>query len=320
MNKRLSALTIAAAATFALPAVADETMTSNDVDFFYAEIEGGFAFFDGAGVGLVHVNLPSEEIVSAAADTGWSGTVTLGHVSIENGILNGFVDRAEMWFTYSDQGKDTITDVVTLAFLPSSINDGNNNYSQTANDYAASVERDYFEVGARFQHYADQNASDKMIWGLEPFVGFMNESTRAFPTNSPTQFRVSELDATLAGVLLSFEGEWHVHDRTVWFARAAAGGYFGEADATVAFDVAVNPDGASRSFGGFRGQLALGLTQHLTARTAVSLVGRLDYFSDVPLINFAENTPPERNRIDTDGLVELFVGVNFKYVFAGTYQ
>ena len=50
MNKRLSALTIAAAATFALPAVADETMTSNDVDFFYAEIEGGFVVARGGKV------------------------------------------------------------------------------------------------------------------------------------------------------------------------------------------------------------------------------------------------------------------------------
>ena len=67
------------------------------------------------------------------------------------------------------------------------------------------------------------------------------------------------------------------------------------------------------NFGGFRGQLAAGVTQQVTDRLKVGAVARLDYFSDIPSL-----TAP--SALTTDGQLGAYFGVNLNYIFAGIYE
>ena len=279
MKKILIASTIAAAGTFAMPALADETMTKSDVDFFYAEIEGGYAFFDG--VELVGPTATLEP------EGGAYGTVTLGHVSIDDGIIGGYVDRAELWVSYFDNGDD----------------------SASGGGVSATIERDYWDIGVRFQHYYDQNATDKMMWGLEPFILLGSASV----VQTGILNARAEGDTTLYAAMLSFESEHMIAPSTMLLLRAAGGVYGSSADIAGTGGLVFNDSNTSA---GFRGQLAVGLKQQLTPRTSIGATARLDYFSDMPSTDPATG----HQTLTTDELLNVSVGVNLNYIFGGTYQ
>lgn len=265
---------LAASATAVLvsaPVMADDHYGKSDVDFFYFEAEGGYAAFDGAddtGGGF-----------TLSPDGGGYGTFTLGHVSIDNGIVGGYVDRAELWVTYVDQGDDA-----------------NSGYT---------TERDYWEIGTRFQHYYDQNATDKMMWGIEPFIGFVDGDFA-----SPMGLAIG-YDATIYGVMASFEAERHVSPATMFHVRAAAGVYGGSSSGTGTGGGAIPiPDD---DFAGFRGQLAAGITQAISDSVTVGAVARLDYFSDMPALN-APGT------LTTDDQLGAYFGINVNMVIGGKYK
>lgn len=274
MKKFLPVMTIAAAAAFAAPASATDYLGKSDIDFFYAELEGGYAWFSGGEDAA-----PGPVIVEP--DGGGYVTGTLGHVSIDNGIIYGYVDRAELWFTYADHGDDVVVGIDT-----------------------DSSERDYWEIGTRFQHYVDQNAQDKTMWGFEPFIGSVDGEFRGTAMGT-----IGSTDATIYGAMISFESERHFTPSTMAHFRAAAGFYGGSSDASTN-----TPAIADDDFGGFRGQLAAGLTQQVTDTVSVGAVARLDYFSDLPVVNVPNST------MDTDDQLGVYLGVNVNVIFAGTYQ
>ncbi|MCB1481154.1 MAG: hypothetical protein KDJ55_04110 [Rhodobiaceae bacterium] len=264
MKKILIGMTIAAAGAFAMPAQATEFLGKSNIDFFYAELEGGYAVFSGGSD-----TAPGP--LSLEPDGGAYGTFLLGHVSIDDGIIGGYVDRAELWVTFADQGDDAVSTYTT--------------------------ERDYWEVGTRFQHYYDQNAMNKMMWGFEPFIGKFDGTFTSGMGPIP-------YDADIYGAMLSFESEHYYTPSTMFHFRAAVGAYGGSSSASGV------PDD---NFGGFRGQLAAGVTQQVTDRLKVGAVARLDYFSDIPSL-----TAP--SALTTDGQLGAYFGVNLNYIFAGIYE
>ena len=282
MNKLLSALTIAAAGSFAMPALAEEAMTKSDIDFFYAELEGGYSYFDGA-----NFNTPVAGF-DLQPDGGAYGTVTLGHVSIDDGIIGGYVDRAELWVSYFDHGDP----------------------SHTVGATTVSYDRDYWEVGTRFQHYYDQNATDKMMWGFEPFYGEFSDLIIqiAGPTTNV------DIDTSIYGALLSFEYERTIAPATMLLFRAAGGIYGASSEITLG-PLALGTN-YSDDTAGFRGQLALGLKHQVNERTSVGVVGRLDYFSDVARLDTFSGV----NAMSNDDLLGASIGVNLNYIFGGTYE
>ena len=280
MRKIFSALTIAATAgTFAMPALATDFIGKSNIDFFYAELEGGYSAFDGAST--------IGSSISLQPDGGAYGTVTLGHVSIDDGIIYGYVDRAELWFSYFDHGDDSLT-------VPG---------------LSAKVDRDYWEVGTRFQHYYDQNATNKMMWGFEPFYGEFS----AKPVQTGTQTLNGTVDQSIFGAMLSFEAERMIAPETMLLLRAAGGVYGSNADYSVTGTSTISD---SDDTVGFRGQLAVGLQHQVNARTSVGVIGRLDYFSDVAIPDRATGNSTLRN----DDLVNVSLGVNLNYIFGGTYE
>ena len=280
MNKILSALTIAAAGTFAMPALATDFIGKSNIDFFYAQLEGGYAFFDGA-----KMNEGGTPVLQPSG--GAYGTALLGHVSIDDGIIYGYVDRAELWFSYFDQGDETNTTLInTISF-----------------------ERDYWEVGTRFQHYYDQNATNKMMWGFEPFYGEFS----AKPVQTGAQTLNGTVDQSIFGAMLSFEAERMIAPETMLLLRAAGGVYGSNADYSVTGTSTISD---SDDTVGFRGQLAVGLQHQVNARTSVGVIGRLDYFSDVAIPDRATGNSTLRN----DDLVNVSLGVNLNYIFGGTYE
>ncbi|MEZ5877848.1 MAG: hypothetical protein R3D43_08900 [Tepidamorphaceae bacterium] len=282
MRKIFSALTIAATAgTFAMPALATDFIGKSNIDFFYAELEGGYSAFDGAST--------IGSSISLQPDGGAYGTVTLGHVSIDDGIIYGYVDRAELWFSYFDHGDDSLT-------VPG---------------LSAKVDRDYWEVGTRFQHYYDQNATNKMMWGFEPFYGEFSDNVVQI-TAGPTTATV-DVDTSIYGALLSFEYERTIAPATMLLFRAAGGVYGLNSDMNIS---GATTGSDSESTAGFRGQLALGLKHQVNERTSVGVVGRLDYFSDVARFDSTSDS----NVITTDDLLGASIGVNLNYIFGGTYQ
>ncbi len=274
MRKFFSILAAGAALGLAAtPALADDYANArSDIDFFYVEIEGGYAGFDGpedmAPGGLV-----------LEPDGGGYVTATLGHISIENGIIGGFVDRAELWGHYQDQGDDAVATFTS--------------------------ERDYWEIGTRFQHYNDQYARNKTMWGVEPFIGFVDGTFRNVGMGTVT---ISH-DATLFGAMVSFEAERYVTDRTVVSLRGAAGAYGGSSDVTSNGPAITDDD-----FSGFRGQFATGIDVRLNRTVKVGAVARLDYFSDMPVVNVPAGA------MDTDHQLGFFIGARLRAVLAGTYE
>ena len=276
MKKILIGMTIAAAGAFAMPAQATEFLGKSNIDFFYAELEGGYAVFSGGSD-----TAPGP--LSLEPDGGAYGTFLLGHVSIDDGIIGGYVDRAELWVTFADQGDDAVSTYTT--------------------------ERDYWEVGTRFQHYYDQNATDKMMWGLEPFILLGSASV----VQTGILNARAEGDTTLYGAMLSFESEHMIAPSTMLLLRAAGGVYGSSADIAGTGGLVFNDSNTSA---GFRGQLAVGLKQQLTPRTSIGATARLDYFSDMPSTDPATG----HQTLTTDELLNVSVGVNLNYIFGGTYQ
>ncbi|MEM8878543.1 MAG: hypothetical protein AAGD23_11835 [Pseudomonadota bacterium] len=260
-----------------------------NTEYFYLEIEGGYAFSDG----LESTRAPLRPV---EPDGGFYGTVTLGHEDPETGIVWGYVDRAEIWVSYFDHGDDQQSGNVGSAAVP------------IAGSYFA--EREYWEIGTRFQHYFEEPAADKysqpstsnILLGIEPFYGRFDEESVEVTGAVVTP---AELDTDIFGAMLSLEGEWDIAPSTTFLGRAAVGGYFGDADYTSpAFNL-------SDDFGGFRGQLAIGLQQHLSESISLAVMGRLDYFSAVGDIDGPAAAPILGN----DDLLVLTIGANINFKF-----
>lgn len=78
-------------------------------------------------------------------------------------------------------------------------------------------------------------------------------------------------------------------------------------------------DELSSEFFGFRGQLALGLEQALTDSVSFGVIGRLDYWSDFPSIEWptSSSDPSDLNSIAEEDFLALSVGVRLSINLGG---
>jgi hypothetical protein len=254
----------------AAPSLANDSLI--DTEYFYAEIEGGYASTDG-----FDVLTPSGSIET---DEGFYGTVLLGHEDPHTGIFKGFVDRAEIWFSFSESNENGVS-------VPAGV-------LNAASPTTVQVEsRTYEEYGARFQHYfvepVAQPSKDKyepvgtsnasnVLWGIEPFYGRFEQDIAVTGIAGTS---VSTLESDIAGALLSLEGEWALSDVLTVLARAAGGIYHGETESSLT-GFLIDP---TIDYTGFRGQLALGLRHDLSEIFSIGVISRFDYFSDVGNLN-----------------------------------
>ena|GEM_PF-4942216 len=164
------------------------------------------------------------------------------------------------------------------------------------------MERSLIEVGFRFFHdYGDAINLDGLSLGIEPFVAFIDEDTSSkigFTGGpfEPASSRSSDLGATAYGALLALDARHHVLERTVLIGRVAAGAYHMDAHVDTDHSFISDPiepdahDDLSSDFFGFRGQLALGIEQMLTEAFSVGVIGRLDYWSAFPSMEWTDAT------------------------------
>jgi hypothetical protein len=193
----------------------------------------------------------------------------------------------------------------------------------------ADLDRSLVEVGLRFFH-ADDNLTDRVgvALGIEPFVAFIDEDTSSFIGNADPQFfpngaRTSNLDATAYGALFALDGRYHVLERTVLTGRVAAGIYHVDADTDTLYFFGGDPsNGADASissdFWGIRSQLAVGLEQMLTDTLSVGVIGRLDYWSDYPSMEWTNaglTGAPRDNSIGDDDFLALSIGARISVAF-----
>ena len=187
------------------------------------------------------------------------------------------------------------------------------------------------EAGLRFFHdFGGEMDRHGLSLGIEPFVAFLDENTNSAigfiegGSLDNTAIRSSDLDATAYGALLALDARHAIVEQTVLIARVAAGAYYMDADADTNFtDPLLNggaSDNLSSDFFGFRGQLALGVEQMLTESFSIGVIGRLDYWSDYPSMDWTDITPPKDdgsdNAIAEEDFLALSVGarisVNFR--------
>jgi hypothetical protein len=275
MHFKNSVMAMVAGAFLLAPSGASPSYATDDrLEYFYAEIEGGFAWIEGAD------SLAIAPVRALEFDGGGYGTLTLGHVDVEAGIIGGYVDRAELWLSYFDHGDEA---------FPSTT-------------FSVSADRDYWEVGTRFQHYFETDFSSTAMWGFEPFYGQFSTEIILPPT-----LFVAESQTDVFGAMLSLENEWIVGTGTSFFTRAAGGIYFTDAE----YQVASTGFTISDDDAGFRGQLAAGFTQDVTSALEFGLVGRLDYFSAVGRFNNSGAI----GLLEHEGLLALSVGATLKLKF-----
>jgi hypothetical protein len=309
------------------------------LSYTYFSVEGGYiyldgedvqAFFDSPEFGDVPVKERSIDI-----SDGFHGRAELGHVW-DTGIVNGIGAYVQGW---EGEDEDISEDTVTVAqAYKHGNNDGIFDFTSCNRDGlrpcargVGDLDRSLIEAGLRFIH-AGGDAPDLggITLGLEPFVAFVKEDASSTTGSTfdgpfePSSIRSSDLDATAYGALFALDGRHHVLERTVLTARVAAGAYYMDAGADTSFVGGRSADdGLSSDFFGFRGQLALGLEQMLTEAFSIGVIGRLDYWSDYPSINWTDwpepDTPAEDievNSISDEDFLALSIGarisVNFK--------
>ena len=106
-------------------------------------------------------------------------------------------------------------------------------------------------------------------------------------------------------------------------ARVAGGPYYlsADADTDMLFDESLQfSDEISSNSWGFRGQLAIGLEQMLTDTFGIGVIGRLDYWSDYPTMDWPEfknlaGTGAKDNSIATEDFLALSIGARISVAF-----
>jgi hypothetical protein len=307
-----------------------------DIEAFsytYLSVEGGWIHFDDEEVQSFFIGdeFPIE-VHSIDLSDGFYGRAEIGHVW-HSDLLNGIAGYLYGW--HGDKS-DSETDINVLLAFRDEDSSFNTSIGCAVDDTGcaagrAKLERSLVEAGARFFHlFGDPAEQTGFSLGIEPFVAFVDEDTKSeIGVNLEGNFavgaaRTSDLDATAFGALIALDGRHPIAPQTIVITRIAAGGYHMDADVHADFE---NDSGGSTEgdyasdFNGFRGQLALGVEQGLTDSIGLGVIGRLDYWSDVPTMNWlggAENNNEIGfNRIGKDDLLTLSIGARLTLMFGG---
>jgi hypothetical protein len=331
----------AAAALFLLagPAGAADIAAPPEVEptsYTYFSVEGGYIHLDSEGVQAYLVG--STPVVDAPDNLrertldiseGFYGRAEVGH-GWGAGLVNGIGAYVQGWegdsddvsetglaigVPYKEPGNFRQSFVVCVDDPPCAAGEGD-------------VDRSLIEVGIRLFHDYGETGPDRLTIGIEPFVAFIDEDTSS--TNGVTdgeQFllhsaRSSELDAEAYGALLALDLRHSILERTALIGRIAGGAYYVDADADARHVVADLPDShhPSQNFWGLRAQLAAGIEQMLTEAFSIAVIGRLDYWSDYPTMDWPEFSDfaevPNDNSIASEDFLALSIGgrisVNFR--------
>jgi hypothetical protein len=186
------------------------------------------------------------------------------------------------------------------------------------------LERSLIEAGLRFFHdFAAAPDANGVAFGLEPFFAIFNEDNEsaigviAGGSFEPSALRSSELEATAFGALLALDGQYYISPRIALTGRIAAGAYHLDAEADTIFrslaEVSPVTDELSSDSFGFRGQLALGIDHALTDEVSLGVIGRLDYWSDFPFIEWTTGAPGDNNSIGEEDFLALSVGARLTF-------
>jgi hypothetical protein len=294
----------------------------------YVSLEGGYVDLDGADVQAFLIGPEGDELEEHFLDIsdGFYGRAEFGRVWDTGFFFNGIGVYGHGWV--SNKGDTSETDFnAGLAYQPDGADSLQINTLGCSADGApcstgeADLDRSLFEVGVRFFHeFGDATNLSGLSLGVEPFVAFIDEdtsSTIGFTAGpfDPTSTRSSDLGATALGALLAFDARHGILERTVLIARIAAGAYYMDADADTDFTFlpAVSPtfsDGESSDFFGFRGQLAVGLEHMVTERLSLGVIGRLDYWSNFPSMEWTDATDFPSNGSDNSIVDEDFLALS----------
>jgi hypothetical protein len=311
------------------PVKAADITEPEPIGYTYLNLEGGYVNLDGQDV-QAYLHSPGGTLSERSLDLtdGYYGRVELGHVWDTDMLLNGIGAYVQGW----DGDKEDVSDTdinVGLATQHDGLSGatalGCSIDGQGCAHAEADLDRSLIEVGLRFFHtYGDAQDLDGLSLGVEPFVAFIDEETNSsIGTLSEPDIaqRSSDMDATAYGALLALDGRHHILERTVLTGRVAAGAYYMDAEADTSFDVppgfSLNDD-VSSDFVGFRGQLAVGLEQLLTDTLSIGVIGRLDYWSDYPSMQWTDllTTPNSSdNKIASDDFLALSIGARISVVF-----
>ena len=194
----------------------------------------------------------------------------------------------------------------------------------------AELDRSLIEIGVRvFHDFGEAGSLDHLSLGIEPFVAIFDENTRSesgftfegdFFSNDE---RSSQLDAKGFGALLALDISHSILERTVLITRIAGGPYHVDADAHTDHFHASSfflSDEISSDFWGVRGQAAIGLEQMLTDSIGIGVIGRLDYWSDYPTMEWTKfrdvnGTGARNNSIATEDFLALSIGARVSLNF-----
>jgi hypothetical protein len=322
-------LTLAVVGT--LPAYAADVAASQSSAYTYFNLEGGYVHLDGGGVQAFRSgpDETSERFFDAFGT--YYGRAELGR-AWGTGTLNGIGAYIQGW-----KGSEDLSETDNALRLGFKLGDdfrvGEQNCNIDGQNCArgdGDLDRSMFEAGLRFFHeFSDTGPFNGVSLGFEPFVAFIDEDTNsqvstiepAFPELRFT--RSSNLDAQAYGSLLAFDGRYNLAERTMVTMRVAAGAYYLNADSDTDWTnpPSVRTGGSLSSDSvGFRGQLALGIEQMLTEKVSIGIIGRLDYWSDYPSMDWTDaafNGDPDASddSIAHDDLLALSVGARLSLRF-----
>jgi hypothetical protein len=313
------------------PVRADTAPDVEPAHYTYFSLEGGYIHLDGEEVQAFRSGPDDTRERFLDMSDGFYGRVELGRVW-DTGMFNGLGAYIHGWG--GDQ--EDISEADRVIFLGHK-HDGVRNTRNEICDPSCAVgradlDRSLFEAGFRFFHeFGDAMELDGIALGIEPFVAFISEDSNSevgdtrLGAYEQRAARSASLDGTAYGALLALDGRHHILDRTVLTARAAAGAYYMDAEADTDFRFTSGfPDPVSNElssdFFGFRGQLALGIEQMLTEASSIGVVGRLDYWSDYPTIDWtdaASFSDPDAsdNSIAEEHFLTLSIGARLSFRF-----
>ena len=162
------------------------------------------------------------------------------------------------------------------------------------------------------------------IWiGVRPFVGRYHEAQEGTVTGPPPNpfgdRGPATVDATLYGALATIGASIPVGNLELWL-EAGAGLYGVSA---TGHDSGIDQDFAA-NFGGFRAQLATGISRTFDSGFSIGLVTRAEYWSALPTLRWPVDVyfgqgiePLEDTRIGTAPQWSVTFGVRVGFTFGG---
>ena len=305
---------------------ADLTSEAEAAAYTYLNLEGGYIHLEGEKAQGYFVSPDSEgpsfRKRSLGISDGVYGRAEIGRVA-DMGVLSGVGAYVQGWAG----NQDNVSETDVRFALPYQHKGESSTFLVTCDSPCltgeADLDRSLIEFGLRFfRAYDGVVDRDGLSAGIEPFLAIVDEETNSAISapGIPVLFRSSELDAAAFGALLAVDGRHEVLENIAIIGRVAAGAYYMSADANTAYAQVLEPpfvdrdDRLSSHYIGFRGQLAAGIERRLSDTVSLGAIGRLDYWSDFPSMEWT-STDDSDNAIASKDFLALSIGARFSVEF-----